>query len=66
MSTIIVGDCAEQNLFQRWDADAAKETEFEYVVAKALMCVYPDYHCIVFGGSFLLDGRSSPRSSAQW
>ncbi|MDB5606781.1 MAG: hypothetical protein JWP25_3681 [Bradyrhizobium sp.] len=55
MSTIVFGECSEQNLFQRWDADAANEMEFEYVVAKALMCVYPDYQCIVFGGSLKLD-----------
>src|ERR1700685_921247 len=59
MSTILVGDCSETNLFQLWDADAAKEAEFEYIVAKTLMCIYPNYRCIVFGGGFRLDGEVS-------
>jgi hypothetical protein len=52
MSTILVGECSEENLFHLWDADAAREPEFEYIVAKALMCVYPNYKCIIFGGGF--------------
>jgi hypothetical protein len=59
MSTLLVGDCAHNNLFQLWDADAAKEAEFEYIVARALMCIYPGYHCILFGGGFRLDGEVS-------
>lgn len=59
MSTFVVGDCVATNLFQIWDADAALETEFEYIVAKALMCVYPNYHCILFGGTFKLENQVS-------
>ena len=58
MSTILVGNCAKENLYQLWDADAASETEFEYIVAKTLICVYPQYHCIVFGGGFKLEGET--------
>jgi hypothetical protein len=40
MTTILVGECEKSNLFQIWDADAALETEFEFIVAKALICIY--------------------------
>lgn len=52
MSTILIGNCEAGNLYHLWDADAAREPEFEYIVAKALMCVYPDYRCAVFNGGF--------------
>lgn len=55
MTTILVGECDKLNLFEAWDADAALETEFEYIVAKALMCIYPSYQCITFGGTFKLE-----------
>jgi hypothetical protein len=55
MTTILVGECDELNLFQIWDADAALETEFELIVAKALLCIYPNYHCFPFGGTFKLE-----------
>jgi hypothetical protein len=58
MSTILVGDCVEQNLYQRCDADAASETQFEFTVGKALSCVYPNYNCIIFGGTFSLEGET--------
>jgi len=56
MTTILVGDCVKENLFEIWDADAARETEFELIVAKALMCIYPHHHCFPFGGTFKHDG----------
>jgi hypothetical protein len=59
MTTILVGDCQASNLFELWDPDAALETEFELVVAKALMCVYPSYHCFPFGGTFRLEDNVS-------
>lgn len=59
MTTILVGDCAKDNLFEIWDADAARETEFELIVAKALMCIYPTYRCFPFGGTFKLDDSVS-------
>lgn len=55
MSTILVGECDKLNLFQAWDADAALEVEFEYIVAKALICIYPNYLCFPFGGTFKLE-----------
>jgi hypothetical protein len=59
MSTIVIGDCKPSNKFELWDADAALETEFELIVAKALLCVYPDYHCFPFGGTFKLEDNIS-------
>ena len=59
MTTILVGECATNNLFEIWDADAARETEFEFIVAKALMCIYPAYHCFPFGGTFKLEDNIS-------
>lgn len=56
MTTLVVGDCAEENVFQIWDADAASEAEFEYIVASTLMCVYSSYRCFPFTGTFHLDG----------
>lgn len=55
MTTILVGDCQSQNLFEMWDADGAAETEFELIVAKALICIYPNYNCFPFGGTFRLE-----------
>jgi hypothetical protein len=59
MTTILVGECEKSNLFQIWDADAALETEFELIVAKALLCIYPGYHCFPFGGTFKLEDNVS-------
>jgi hypothetical protein len=59
MTTILVGECEKSNLFQLWDADAALETEFEFIVAKALICIYPGYHCFPFGGTFKLEDNIS-------
>lgn len=59
MTTILVGECNKQNLFQAWDADAALETEFELIVAKALLCIYSSYHCFLFGGTFKFEDNIS-------
>lgn len=59
MTTILVGECSKNNLFEIWDADAALETEFELIVAKALFCTYPGYHCFPFGGTFKYEGYTS-------
>lgn len=59
MTAILVGDCKASNLFELWDPDAALETEFELIVAKALMCIYPGYHCFPFGGTFKLEDNVS-------
>jgi hypothetical protein len=59
MTTIVIGDCKPSNKFELWDADAAVETEFELIVAKTLMCIYPRYYCFPFGGTFKLEDNVS-------
>jgi hypothetical protein len=59
MTTILVGECSPSNLYEQWDPDAALETEFELIVAKALICIYPGYHCFPFGGTFKLEDNIS-------
>lgn len=54
---MLFGECVAENLFQLWDPDASPETEFEMVVVRALSCIYPNYHCFVFTGSFRYDDR---------
>jgi hypothetical protein len=57
MRTLLVGDCASDRLYQMSDPDAPNESQFELFVAKALSCVYSDYFCIVFRGSFRYDDQ---------
>ena len=57
MRTLLVGECAPERLFSLSDPDAPTEAEFEHAVAKALACIYPNYHCTVFSGTFLHEGR---------
>jgi hypothetical protein len=57
MRTMLLGECAEGNIFRLWDPDASLETEFEMVAVRALSCIYPNYHCFVFTGSFRYDDR---------
>jgi hypothetical protein len=59
MTTMLVGECDPANLFELWDPDAPLEAEFELIVAKALMCIYPSYHCFPFGGTFKLEDNVS-------
>lgn len=59
MTTIVVGECNPSNLFELWDADAASESEFELIAAKAMMCIYPGYHCFPFGGTFKFEDNVS-------
>lgn len=58
MRTILVGDCAIEHLYEMTDPDAPTEVEFESQVVQALTCIYANYHCIVFGGSFELENRT--------
>jgi hypothetical protein len=52
MKTILVGNCTPEQVYQLADPDAPNEAELEYKTVKILSCIYPDFHCIVFGGSF--------------
>jgi hypothetical protein len=58
MKRLIVGECHADHLFQMSDPDSL-EIDFEANVVKALSCAFPSYRCIVFGGSFQYDLRTS-------
>ena len=64
MRRLVVGDCLAPNRFQLWDPDAPNETEFEALVVRALTCLYQDYHCILFGGTFRYDDLRYKRDLA--
>ncbi len=55
--TIFVGECTPDKIFHVSDPDAPSESQFEFMVVRALSCVYPNYLCFVFGGSFRYDDR---------
>lgn len=55
MKRLLVGDCHIDRIFDLMDPDAPTEQEFEFTVAKALSCAYPNYKCVVFTGSFRLE-----------
>lgn len=57
MRRVVVGGCTPENIFEMNDPSIPGETEFEYSVAEALTCLYPNYTCVVFGGSFQYDDR---------
>jgi hypothetical protein len=59
MTIMLVGECTDDHLFKIWDADAVSENEFEFMVAKALLCIYPNYKCFVFDGGFRYEGNVS-------
>lgn len=52
MKTLMVGECSEKSTYHLSDPDAMSETEFEHAVVKALACAYPEYSCVLFGGTF--------------
>ena len=54
---VMTGDCIEDNIFQILDPTAFLEIDFEAEVVKALTCLFPDYWCGVFAGTFLLEGE---------
>lgn len=58
MKKIVVGECTAQNIFNVCDPDAQCETEVEFFACKALTCLYKQYKCFLFGGSFMLDGQT--------
>ncbi len=57
MKTLLAGECNEDNIFQLTDPTAFVEIDFEAEVVKALTCLFPDYWCGVFAGTFLLEGE---------
>jgi len=59
MKTLMFGDCADERTFALRDPNFPSEAEFEYVVAKAIACAYPQHRCVMFGGAFLFEGKIS-------
>lgn len=57
MKKLLAGECNEDNIFQLMDPTAFLEVAFEAEVVKALTCLFPDYWCGVFAGTFLLEGQ---------
>ncbi len=57
MKTLLTGECNEDNIFHLLDPTAFVEIDFEAEVVKALVCLFPDYWCGVFAGTFLLEGE---------
>jgi hypothetical protein len=58
MRTLLTGngECNEDNIFYLLDPTGFIEIDFEAEVVKALTCLFPDYRCGVFAGTFLLEG----------
>jgi hypothetical protein len=58
MKKLLTGDCTEDNIFQLLDPTAFVEIDFEAEVVKALTCLFSDYWCGVFAGTFLLEASA--------
>lgn len=57
MKRLVAGACAPSNVFELVDPTGFTESDFEAEVVKALCCLFPQYRCGVFSGSFDLDGE---------
>jgi hypothetical protein len=57
MKTLLVGECRDDHLFSLADPGEPTETQLEGLTVRALSCMYPHYHCFVFTGSFMHEGR---------
>jgi hypothetical protein len=57
MRTVHSGNCDQRNIFRIIDPDEASEAAFEATVARGLSCIYGNYQCIIFSGSFRYDDR---------
>lgn len=57
MKKLLAGECNQDNIFQVVDPTAFLEIDFEAEVVKALTCLFSDYWCGVFAGTFLLEGE---------
>lgn len=55
MKRLVAGACAPRNVFDLVDPTSYSEAEFEVEVAKAISCLFAEYHCGVFSGSFILE-----------
>jgi hypothetical protein len=57
MRKLLTGECNDDNIFQLVDPTAFLEIDFEAEVVKALTCLFPEYWCGAFAGTFLLEGE---------
>lgn len=57
MKKLLAGECTEDNVFRLLDPTAFLEIDFEAEVVKALTCLFPDFWCGVFAGTFVLEGE---------
>lgn len=57
MKRLVTAECNEDNIFQSVDPTVFLEIDFEAEVVKVLTCLFPDYACGVFAGTFILEGE---------
>jgi hypothetical protein len=57
VKTLVIGDCAAENIFDLVDPDAPLESDVEALAVRALSCLFPKHQCVVFTGSFLHEDR---------
>lgn len=57
MRIFIGGNCSSEATFNLLDPSAFTEGEFEVHAVKALVCGFPDYHCIPFRADFSFENQ---------
>jgi hypothetical protein len=57
MKKLVAGECNEDNIFHLVDPTAFAEIDFEAEVVQSLNCLFPEYWCGVFAGTFVLEGE---------
>lgn len=57
MRIFIGNNCSSDAVFNQLDPSAFTEAEFEIQAIQALVCAYPDYHCIAFRGDFSFENQ---------
>jgi hypothetical protein len=56
MRRLFTGSCSPENIFEIRDPSVLTETEFEAWVVKGLLCMFPNYRCVIFSGGFANEG----------
>jgi hypothetical protein len=57
MKLFIGGNCGSKDVFNLLDPSAFSEVDFEAHAVKALVCAYPEYHCIAFRADFSFENQ---------
>lgn len=57
MKTLLTGNCDPEQVYTLVDPTKYVESEFEAEVVKALTCLFPEYWCGVFAGTFTLENE---------